>query len=76
MNQFKFIYGMTIMSRIFAARDKNETRESVIKDTLGFANWLILGGFVSKLAAKAFDKNIVNYEKLKEKDCGIILQNL
>ena len=57
MNQFKFIYGMTIMSRIFAARDKNETRESVIKDTLGFANWLILGGFVSKLAAKAFDKN-------------------
>ena len=67
MNQFKFIYGMTIMSRIFAARDKNETRESVIKDTLGFANWLILGGFVSKLAAKAFDKNIVNYEKAEGK---------
>ena len=63
MDQFKFIYGMTIMSRIFAARDKNETRESAIKDTLGFANWLILGGFVSKLAAKVFDKGIVNYDK-------------
>lgn len=62
INQFKFIYGMTIMSRIFAARDKNEMRESAIKDSLGFVNWLILGGFVSKLAAKAFNKDIVNYD--------------
>lgn len=66
INQFKFIYGMTIMSRIFAARDKNETRESIIKDSLGFANWLILGGFVSKLAAKACN-GIVNYEKAEGK---------
>lgn len=70
MNQFKFIYGMTIMSRIFAARDKNEARESAIKDSLGFANWLILGGFVSKLAAKAFDKGIVNYSE-KEHGKGL-----
>ncbi len=61
MDQFKFIYGLTIMSRIFAARDKNETRESAIKDSLGFANWLILGGFVSKLAAKKFN-GIVNFD--------------
>ena len=27
-------------------------RESVIKDTLGFTNWLILGGMVSKLTAR------------------------
>ena len=65
INQFKFIYGMTIMSRILAARDKNETRESAIKDSLGFANWLILGGFVSKLAAKAFNKGIINYDEEK-----------
>lgn len=70
MNQFKFIYGMTIMSRIFAARDKNEMRESAIKDSLGFANWLILGGFVSKLAAKAFNKGIVNYSE-KEHGKGL-----
>lgn len=63
IEQFKFIYGMTIMSRIFAARDKNEMRESGIKDSLGFANWLILGGFVSKLAAKAFKKGTVNYNE-------------
>ncbi len=65
INQFKFIYGMTIMSRIFAARDKNEARESAIKDSLGFANWLILGGFVSKLASKAFNKGIINYDEAK-----------
>ena len=63
INQFKFIYGLTIMSRMFAARDKNEVRESAIKDSLGFANWLILGGFVSKLTAKAFNKGIVNYDE-------------
>lgn len=65
LNQFKFIYGMTIFSRILACRDKNELRESSIKDTLGFANWLILGGFVSKLSARAFDKNLVNYDAEK-----------
>ena len=63
INQFKFIYGMTIMSRIMASRDKNETRESSIKDSLGFINWLILGGLVSKLSAKVFNKGIVNYDK-------------
>lgn len=63
IEQFKFIYGMTIMSRIFAARDKNEMRESGIKDSLGFANWLILGGFVSKLASKAFNKGTMNYNE-------------
>lgn len=56
INQFKLVYGMTIMSRFLAARDKNELRESTIKDTLGFANWLILGGFVSKLTAAGFEK--------------------
>lgn len=65
LDQFKFIYGVTIMSRILAARDKDEMRESIIKDSLGFANWLILGGFISKLAARAFNKNIVNYDEEK-----------
>ncbi len=52
LNQFKLLYGLTIGSRFLAARDKNELRESVIKDTLGFTNWLILGGMVSKLTAR------------------------
>ncbi len=61
--QFKMIYGLTIMSRMAAARDGNELRETCIKDTLGFANWLLLGGFVSKLVARAYgDKNLLNYD--------------
>lgn len=54
--QFKLIYAMTIMSRIMAARDQNELRESAIKDSLGFVNWLILGGFVSKLVGMGIEK--------------------
>lgn len=54
--QFKFVYGLTIVSRLIAARDKNELREASIKDSLGFVNWLILGGFVSKYAALAIEK--------------------
>ena len=42
LNQFKFIYGLTIASRFMSARDGNELREAAIKDTLGFTNWLIL----------------------------------
>ncbi|MDD3436256.1 MAG: hypothetical protein PHC64_03780 [Candidatus Gastranaerophilales bacterium] len=56
IDQFKFIYGLTIASRLVSSRDKNELRETTIKDSLGFANWLILGGFVSKLAAAGFEK--------------------
>lgn len=68
IKQFKLVYGLTIMSRFFSARDKNELRECTIKDTLGFVNWIILGNFVSKLAAKGLekaskfdDKNLLNY---------------
>lgn len=54
--QYKFVYGLTVVSRLLSARDKNELRESTIKDSLGFANWLILGGFVSKLTAAGIEK--------------------
>ena len=61
LNQFKLIYGMTIMSRFLSARDKNELRESTIKDFLGFANWLILGGMVTKLVARGLGgKELIN----------------
>ena len=61
LNQFKFLYGLTIGSRFLSARDKNELRESVIKDTLGYTNWLILGGMVSKLTARALGgKELIN----------------
>lgn len=66
ISQFKFIYGMTIMSRFLVARDKDELRESVVKDTLGFANWLILGNFVSKLTAEKLDKDLIKSADLEE----------
>ena len=59
IKQFKFIYGITIMSRFLSSRNDNELTESTIKDTLGFANWLILGNFVQKLVAQAIDKSLI-----------------
>ena len=53
INQFKLIYGMTII----VARDKDELRESVVKDVLGFFNWLVLGNFVAKGVALAMDND-------------------
>ena len=67
INQFKLIYGLTIMSRFMVARDKDELRESVVKDVLGFLNWLVLGNFVAKGVVLALDKN---KELLKEKNGG------
>jgi len=57
LNQFKLIYGVTIASRFLAARDKDELREAIVKDTLGFFNWLVLGNFVAKGVALALDKD-------------------
>lgn len=67
INQFKLIYGLTIMSRFMVARDKDELRESVVKDVLGFLNWLVLGNFVAKGVVLALDKN---KELLKDKNGG------
>jgi hypothetical protein len=62
INQLKFIYGATIASRFLAARNENELKESATKDVLGFVNWLILGNFVQKLVAQAFDKSLIKQE--------------
>lgn len=72
INQFKGLYGLTIASRFMSARDKNELREGVIKDTLGFTNWLILGGMVSKLTARALGgENLINNPITNEGKKGI-----
>lgn len=68
INQFKLLYGLTISSRFLAARDKDELRECVIKDTLGFTNWLIFGGLVSKLIARGIGgKELINNPVAKDK---------
>lgn len=70
INQLKGIYGITIISRIFSARDKDELREVLTKDTLGYLSWLVLGDFVNRMTASAFHgKNceLLNIKKGTEK---------
>lgn len=61
INQLKGLYGLTIISRIFSTRDKDELRESLTKDFLGYVSWLILGDIVNKLVADGLDKTTMNY---------------
>ena len=66
--QLKGIYGLTIISRIMATRDKDELREALTKDTLGFLSWLVLGDFVNKITAEGLDKSVMNRTKDMEKE--------
>ena len=63
ISQLKGIYGLTIISRLMAARDKDELRESLTKDTLGFLSWLVLGDFVNRITAESLDKSVMNRTK-------------
>ncbi len=63
ISQLKGVYGLTIISRILATRDKDELRESLTKDTLGFLSWLVLGDFVNKMAAEGLDNSVMNRTK-------------
>lgn len=65
INQLKMVYGVTIASRLMSARDKDELRESAVKDTLGFASLLVLGSLITKGTAKLLDKSgsLINMAK-------------
>ena len=63
LNQLKGIYGVTIVSRIFSARDKDELREVLTKDTLGYLSWLVLGDFINRIVAERLDNSTVNIKK-------------
>jgi len=55
MNQYKFIYAVSIVGRLLAASDKNELRETTTRDFLGFTSWLVLGDLAAKRVAKYFE---------------------
>ena len=63
ISQLKGVYGITIISRIMSARDKDELRESLTKDTLGFLSWLVLGDFVNKITANGLNKEVLNFRQ-------------
>ena len=67
INQFKTVFGLAITSRLFTSRDKDEHREVVTKDVLGFFNWLMLGNVFNKLIIHKFqnkDANLLKREPL------------
>ena len=67
INQFKTVFGLAITSRLFTSRDKDEHREVVTKDVLGFFNWLMLGNVFNKFIIHKFqnkDANMLKREPL------------
>ena len=63
ITQLKGIYGLTIISRLLATRDKDELREALTKDTLGFLSWLVLGDVVNRMTAEGLDKSVMRRSK-------------
>lgn len=63
INQFKTVFGLAITSRLLTSRDKDEHREVVTKDVLGFFNWLMLGNVFNKLIIHKFQNKGANLLK-------------
>lgn len=62
-NAIKTVYAATIIGRFLASDNKDELRETVTRDYLGFLNWLVLGGFMAKGVGNLLDikrKNLFN----------------
>lgn len=72
VKQLAIIYMTTISGRVLSSRDKNELRETVTRDYLGFFSWLVLGGFVSKLVADSTSKGKLMNISQKTNPSGIL----
>ncbi|NLF82687.1 MAG: hypothetical protein GX568_01720, partial [Candidatus Gastranaerophilales bacterium] len=59
LDQLKVLAAVTYTGRILASADGNELRETDTRDMLGFLNWLVFGGFVTKLLANKYSKEIM-----------------
>ena len=71
-NAIKTVYGTLILGRIFASKDSTELRETNVRDYLGFLNWLVLGGFVSKGIANILDKGQKNLFNISKEGKGVV----
>lgn len=76
LDQLKGVYGLTIVSRLFSARDTDELREAFTKDTLGFLSWLVLGDIVNKLTATAIDDKNNSVLNTTDKNAKGLWQNV
>ncbi|MBO6257265.1 hypothetical protein J6N69_04450 [bacterium] len=70
-NAIKTIYGTLILGRIFASKDSTELRETNVRDYLGFLNWLVLGGFVSKGVGQILNPEQNKLFNISKKGSGI-----
>lgn len=70
-NAIKTVYTATLVGRFLAAKNETELRESATRDYLGFLNWLVFGGFVSKGVANLLDKTQDNIFNINKEGKGI-----
>lgn len=70
-NAIKTVYGALILGRFFASKDNTELRETVVRDYLGFLNWLVLGGFVAKGVGNLLDKDRKNLFNTSKEGKGV-----
>lgn len=67
MNQCRWISNATFVSRVFASEDKNELRETTVRDGLTFTSLYFLGDYVSKGLATIIEKVNPNVKLLNHK---------
>lgn len=70
-NAIKTVYGALILGRFFASKDNTELRETVVRDYLGFLNWLVFGGFVAKGVGNLLDRNRTSLFNTSKKGKGL-----
>ncbi|MEI8388943.1 MAG: hypothetical protein WCG23_03550 [bacterium] len=61
MDLIKLIYGTSLVSRVLCSRDEQEVKVTTLRDSCGFLNWLVLGGFVTKGIAHLADKKGLSF---------------
>ncbi|MBQ2872088.1 hypothetical protein IJE86_10325 [bacterium] len=76
MDQARWIAAITFASRVLAAEDKNEVRESTFRDMAGFASLYFLGDYVAKGLATVMHKvdpsvDLINKHKFVHKDANV-----
>jgi len=77
LDQARWIAAITFASRVLAAEDRNEVRESTFRDAAGFASLYFLGDYVAKALATAMHKvnpniDLINRHKVVDEKAGML----
>lgn len=76
LNQLRLLSAVTYSGRMLAASDRNELRETNIRDIFGYLNWLVFGGFVTKLVGHSISGGKLCVEKKPFEGGGWIKKQL